>query len=638
MDKGNSLPLADLRKTIQTMNTLKEKHSKNDVKPKPKKTSKKHVSNPVLKKKYNLCYDKIVKLECKRYFDILKKCIFPKNCLNQVVSNNNGKPKQGDKIIDNIIEERNICNSPIIFKKQLSFSKNLVSVLIRPNQKTKLELSKCYIYSNECIEPVFEIYSLIQAEYIPPLQLQNEESDTLVRRNNSSLQNTQSNQVYEEHNGESFEFHYEDSSSNRTESINFDNSVNNESDSFNEEINDSNVLTMNECQENNDGNEYHNEEEEFASSDDKQRSYVITDQKNNFNSNDSFERIEKEVMEQVSKEQKASRFRSSDSCDDISISSDEDSIPSNIGKANNDEVLDFIESGDGINQKNDQSHDINSNEFLSNESFEEIRENADFNENSFEIISQSNTAPPKSTFEPIEMDFENASEDIITEAGSSKIETPNEFSDISIPIGDDVIDFDNGYQDNTNDQHDYSTESYDSLELKPESSLQSSKRRKHEIALEAKVSLFLDFEPIRKTPPKPIVKAPKSDSEFRSFVRKFLTPNVFRSVQESKKSHQEYSPVYIPDAMNRPWKFPSDFWDLVVDYINESLEERDLDELYYEQFLDDIEEFFNEPRKPDQQIAETVVQCKFKQIETLVLYTYEISNDILQNCLKSCIY
>lgn len=86
------------------------------------------------------------------------------------------------------------------------------------------------------------------------------------------------------------------------------------------------------------------------------------------------------------------------------------------------------------------------------------------------------------------------------------------------------------------------------------------------------------------------VTPPKQDSDIRAFVRQFFTAEVFASYQKSRSYGYPMPAVQIPDTARRPFKFTPDYLDLVVDLINEQIAGENFIGMFYEQFLDEIEE------------------------------------------------
>ena len=86
------------------------------------------------------------------------------------------------------------------------------------------------------------------------------------------------------------------------------------------------------------------------------------------------------------------------------------------------------------------------------------------------------------------------------------------------------------------------------------------------------------------------VAPPKPDSELREFMRQFFTPEFFSECQLMRSTGGDVPFVEIPDTVRRPYSYSPDYIDLIVDLLNEMVMTVDITGMFYEHFLDIVEE------------------------------------------------
>lgn len=86
------------------------------------------------------------------------------------------------------------------------------------------------------------------------------------------------------------------------------------------------------------------------------------------------------------------------------------------------------------------------------------------------------------------------------------------------------------------------------------------------------------------------VAPPKPDSELREFMRQFFTPEFFAECQQMRSTGGDVPCVEIPDTVRRPYSYSPDYFDLIVDLLNEMVKTVDITGMFYEHFLDMVED------------------------------------------------
>lgn len=129
------------------------------------------------------------------------------------------------------------------------------------------------------------------------------------------------------------------------------------------------------------------------------------------------------------------------------------------------------------------------------------------------------------------------------------------------------------------------------------------------------------------------VTPPKEDSEIRAFLRQFFTAEVFQNCQNRKSLGQSIPLIHIPDTARRPFKYPPDYLDLVIDLVNEIIETEDIVGMFYEQFLDHLEAILGaepiemEPNYITSLHAQSEIECDNTGIDILM----RIADSILES-------